>query len=95
MHTEQQVRADAPWQFGPERKIVLPNRRAELQKERQLRDFISANRFGRVSGFPRLLTPAELAKVSREQGLNFKPLEIEYAAARELIAVAQPLKSHY
>jgi hypothetical protein len=94
MHTEQ-VRADTPWQFGPERKLALPNRRAELHKQRQLKDFISAHRFGRVSGFTRLLTPIELAKLSRQHGLNFKPMEIEYAAARELLAIAPPAKIIY
>ena len=91
MQTEH-IRAESPWQFGPERKLVLPDRREQIRHARQMREFISANRFGRVSGFTRLLNPIELAKLSREQGLNYKPMEIELAAARELIAIAQPSK---
>lgn len=85
------IRAE-PWQFGPERRIVLPRRREQLKRAQELKEFITANRFGRVKGFTRLRTPNELAKLGREQGHDFKPMEIEYAAARALLAIGEPLK---
>lgn len=81
-----------PWHFGPERRIVLPRRREQLKRAQQLNDFITANRFGRVKGFTRLRTPNELAKLGREQGHDFKPMEIEYAAARAMLAIGEPVK---
>lgn len=91
MHPETIIRA-VPIEYGPERPIVLPDRRAQLKRERDLLQFLRAHRFTRPGNFTRLRTPAELAKLARELGHNFKPLEIEYAAARALIAIGEPAK---
>lgn len=91
MHPETIIRT-APIEYGPERPIVLPNRRAQLKRERDLEHFLRNHRFVCASRFTRLRTPAELAKVAREHGHNFKPLEIEYAAARLLLAIGEPEK---
>jgi hypothetical protein len=81
-----------PWQYGPSRKVKLPSRRDQIRRERDLRTFISEHRLGRIAGFTRLRTPEELAKLSREHGHGFKPMEIEYAAARAGLAVGEPPK---
>lgn len=91
MHPETIIRT-VPIEYGPERPIVLPNRRAQLKRERELVQFLRAHRFGKVKGFTRLRPPSELARVAREHGHNFKPLELEYAAAKALIAIGEPEK---
>ena len=80
------------WSFGPERTLNLPNRRAQIQRDAQLKALITGHRFGKAKGFTRLRTAAELAKVGRDLGHNFKPLEIEYAAARAALAIGIPVK---
>jgi hypothetical protein len=77
-----------PWQFGPARKIKPVNRRAQIARERELREFITANRFTKSGGFTRLRTPHELAYLARSQGINATSTEIEHVAARALLAVA-------
>lgn len=76
-----------PWQFGPERKVKPVNRREQIARERELREFITANRFTKKAGFTCLRTPEELARVAKAQGINASVNEIELAAARGLIAV--------
>ena len=77
-----------PWQFGPARKIKPVNRRAQLARERELREFITGNRFTKSRGFTRLRTPQELAHLAKSQGISATPTEIVHVAARSLLAVA-------
>ena len=76
-----------PWQFGPARKRKPVNRREQIARERELREFITGNRFGKRAGFTYLRTPEELARVAKLQGINASANEIELAAARALLAV--------
>ncbi|SEQ90130.1 hypothetical protein SAMN04244573_02481 [Azotobacter beijerinckii] len=74
-----------PWSFAPERSnspaLNLPNRRAEIAREKQLIALI------RVNSLTRRRSANDLASLAREAGIEAKPLEIELIAARAGIAI--------
>lgn len=88
MYTTDIIRAE-PWEFGYPRTEPKPrNIRAELARERRLREFVQQNNVIRRNGWMRLATPSEIAKLAREGGESVKPLEIEFIAARAGITIA-------
>ncbi|SEI91145.1 hypothetical protein SAMN04244579_02420 [Azotobacter beijerinckii] len=75
-----------PWNFAPERSNFptrnLPNRRAEIAREKQLTTLIRENNRSRRT------CASKIAEMAKKAGIEVKPLEIEFIAARAGIAIS-------